>query len=330
MFFHNRILKSALLACLIVLVSSSVSFGAEAVGILEVETGVVKLRRLGTQRLIRNEDGPVPLEGGDNLHSGPKTRAKVFIDEENERVELYPGTVLTLREVSERGTFFGMQIGKALFGLVKRLAGRRFQVQTPSAVIGVKGTEFILGTDGVGKTLLLTLEGTVGMVNLEFPSLEVLVGPDQASITKSGAPPTPPVEVPPDVRDSIIQDEGLGTFEQVEVEAEAAASNQEEPQAEEEEDEQDEEQSEEQGEEQGEEQSGEEPATDESSETTSESSDEESSDLTAESTTESPAEDLAEVVAAVQEVQEIVETATETLQENCPSPDGCGRLGFGW
>ncbi len=320
MHYHNRILKSALLACLILLVFSSVGFGAEAVGVLAVETGVVKLRRLGTQRLIRNEDGLVPLEAGDNLHSGPKTRAKVFIDEENQRVELYPGTVLTLREVSKRGTFFGMQIGKALFGLVKKLADRRFQVQTPMAVIGVKGTEFILGTDGVSKTLLLTLEGTVGMVNLEFPSLEVLVRPDQASVTVSGAPPTPPIEVPPDVRDSIIQDEGLETFEQVEVEAEAAASDQEESQAEEEE------QDEEQGEEQGEE----EPATDESSETTSEPSDEESSDLTGDTATETPAEDLTEVVTTVQEVREVVKTATETLQENCPSPDGCGRLGFGW
>ena len=92
---------------------------------------------------------------------------------------------------------------------------RRFRMRTANAMIGVKGTDFIVGTAD-GDTSLLTLSGSVSFASISAPDIEVEVGTNQASKIQASKPPTVPVEVPPQVREEVIQGDTAKTFENIE------------------------------------------------------------------------------------------------------------------
>lgn len=210
-----RVLGVAVLAWLCLVAVAA----AQSVGELVVERGQVKLRRASVERVYRPADGAVALQAGDVLQSARETRAKLTFAEGDQTVSLFASTVFTVKEVAPRGSFFQMALGKAFFAVQKLLGNKRFEVDTPTATIGVKGTEFVLGTDGANKSYLLTVSGVVGMRSLDFPEVEVDVGANQASFARKGERPTPPVEVPPEVQDRILGEEGLDTMEGVSAEA---------------------------------------------------------------------------------------------------------------
>ena len=331
----SRILAAGLVAVLALLLSLteasfSLAQAAETVGMLSMERGTVKLRRNGKERFIEAKDGLVPVEEGDALHSGSGARGSVYFERENQKVEVYPGSMIQVKAFSPRGTSFFMPLGKALFSVLNKLrSDQRFEVSTPTATIGVKGTEFVLGTDGVSKTFLLTVAGVVSIVNTEFPNMETLVPKDQATVSERGAPPAPPVVVPPETRNTVIQEDSIQTMEALPVQTQSSGgetSKKEEKSGDEE-------------------QSQEESTSDESSQDTTESTAESKSESTTESnaaTTASVSDSasaastanvtasLAEVVSTVQATTETVSTATTTITNTCGGTAGCGKMRFTW
>ena len=322
-----------------------VGLAAKKVGMLAVEKGVAKLLRRGDRRMVRQPDGLVPLEEGDNIQTGRESRAKVFLDRDNQRVELKAGSVLHLEEVSGKGSFLNFPIGKGIFSVLRKLGREQFQVKTHTALMGVKGTEFVVGTDGISKTYLLTLSGQVSMTSLEFPDVPVLVGPNRASRTTTGSQPTPPVVVPPDVRDSVVSDEGMDTFNQMDTRMEQQSGEQggEQQNSEEEntEEQQNEESSSGQNEENQSGESNEESGGDGNAgegsgqESTTDSGSQSGGDTTADTTTSTTTDTpttagLIDMVETVQETQTTVETATDNITDTCISSNGCGTVRFAW
>ena len=303
----------------------SVTAWAESVGVLNVEKGVVKLRRGAQERFIQDKDGLVPVEVGDALHSGSGARGFVYFERENQKVAVYPGSMIQVKAHTEKTASFFMPLGKVLFSVLNKLRPeQRFEVTTPTATIGVKGTEFMVGTDGVSKTFLLTLSGEVSLVNPEFPNMETLVPKDQATVSHRSAPPAPPVVVPPETRNAVIKEDSVKSMEALPVQPQPAGD----------------EKTSSKEEKSKEEKSGnEEQTADTSKEESSDGTTQDSGSTSVTSTTTSTSDatsatasmtSLVEAVSTVQSTTKTVETATATVNATCGGAAGCGRVGFTW
>ena len=91
---------------------------------------------------------------------------------------------------------------------------KRFNVRTVSAIVGVRGTEFVIATSG-DSTNLLALSGEVTLASPEVPDYEIPVLANEVSKVKEGAGPSVPVKVSPDERDKIAKSDGANSFQQV-------------------------------------------------------------------------------------------------------------------
>ncbi len=207
---------------------------AEQVGTLTIETGTLKLRRSHMDTIYTDAGVTIPVENGDELQTGFKTRVKIQMTDPPDTIELFATTFFTVKSVSQEKSEMVMPSGKARFlvskplNLVKKKR-RRFRLRTANAVIGVKGTEFVVGVLN-GNTNILTISGIVSLASLLAPDIEVVVNPNQASKIRANRRPTLPVTVPQEVQQNIIESEDPESFEEVEFgeesEVEGAAEDQ--------------------------------------------------------------------------------------------------------
>ena len=162
----------------------------QPVGEVVLSKGLVKVRHLGKETFLRRVGQRHPVFEGDIVQSGAASRAKVkFKGKKGDVVDVYARTHFTIKTVKPRRTFFGLNLGKALFSVFRK---KRFQVRTPTATIGVKGTKFVAGYDG-RKSFTLTVEGVVTVRSTAFPKVEVTLLKNEASSAAPNEPPTAPL-----------------------------------------------------------------------------------------------------------------------------------------
>ena len=135
------------------------------VGELELLRGRVKIRHLNQERFIEDAGARTPVFVGDSVHTAGETRVKIRFRNEDEIVTLYSKTHFKVAVHNPRRSSLFLNIGKAFFAVLRR---KNYEVRTASATIGIKGTEFVVGTDGQ-KSFLLTVTGVVGVRNVAFP-----------------------------------------------------------------------------------------------------------------------------------------------------------------
>ena len=114
-------------------------------------------------------------------------------------------------------TKLGGKLKGSLAQLGKRKLRRkkkRFNVRTVSAIVGVRGTDFVIATSG-DSTNLLGLSGEVTLASPEVPDYEIPVLANQISHVKEGSGPSVPVTVSPDERDKIAKSDGANSFQEV-------------------------------------------------------------------------------------------------------------------
>jgi hypothetical protein len=87
-------------------------------------------------------------------------------------------------------------------------------VRTISAIVGVRGTDFVIATSG-DSTNLLGLSGEVTLASPEVPDYEIPVLANEISHVKEGSGPSVPVTVSPDERDKIAKSDGANSFQEV-------------------------------------------------------------------------------------------------------------------
>ena len=105
--------------------------------------------------------------------------------------------------------------GLALLGKSKlRRKKKRFNVRTVSAILGVRGTEFVVAASG-DSTNLLALSGEVTLASPEVPDYEIPVLANEVSHVREGSGPSEPVKVSPEERDKITKSEGTNSFQEV-------------------------------------------------------------------------------------------------------------------
>ncbi len=184
--------------------------------LLELIQGRLKVQR-GTQvRFLTNDDPDNPLrvelQKNTRVQTGANSQALVTLRRGEEVIQLRSNSLFSLDQLGEEETQIRMPVGKAQFRVdPNRRIKRRFVVRTPTAVVGVKGTEFVMGA-GDGATSMLTLSGTVEMASAEAPKVQIAVSAGQASKLEVGSAPTPPVSVPPELQASIVESDSAETF----------------------------------------------------------------------------------------------------------------------
>ncbi len=115
----------------------------------------------------------------------------------------------------EQEAGFWAKIGSGQKPSRPRRSMARFQVRTVSAIVAVRGTDFVVATAG-DVTNVLTLEGMVGVAAADMPDYEVTVPANTVSRVQGGFAPTQPEEVGVDERAQILESEGTEGFEDVE------------------------------------------------------------------------------------------------------------------
>ena len=284
------------------------SVGAASEVQLYLETGRVKVKNQGKVRFLSHSDPLNPLivelELGEQVLTGKNTRARIKMRGKEEEIRLRVDTLFKVNSLDSDQTEVEMPTGKARFKIKRKLnrkkkQRRKFNVRTVTALIGVRGTEFVMGTSGAS-TSLLTLDGSVEMAAVAAPEIKVEVSIGEASKLDVGKAPTPPITVPPALQNSIVESDSADTFGEVsfppaqdleeavaeQKEKEEAQKEEEQEEEEQEEEEQEEEEQEEQQEEQTEESSAEEESPEESDEVTSSETNSEETTVTPETESE--------------------------------------------
>ena len=184
------------------------------VGELELIQGRAKIAH-GNETIVIDKLGAKrPLAEGDIVQTGTDGRAAIRIVDTKDTVQLYASSYFQVQAAKPAKTSFVLSVGKALFNVLRTSQDRAFGVQTPTAAIGVKGTEFVVGFDG-DTTYLLTVAGKVGIVNSAFQQREIVADANQASASRPRQVPTPPLKVKPEQIDKIVKEDRLDTLRQL-------------------------------------------------------------------------------------------------------------------
>lgn len=210
-------MKKTTLFLIGILLSFSV-YAATPVGNLVISKGKIKLRRDNTDLIINKLNVPVDVFNLDEIQTGDKTKVSINLTSKSDQIELFSQSFFKIENVSEDETLTSMSIGKAKIKVKKTLKKRKkkkkFSVKTTNALIGVKGTEFVLST-GIDVTNVLTVEGIVSIANIATPDVEVDITENQVSQVKQDLAPTAPVNVPPEVQNNILTIDSPEAFNQV-------------------------------------------------------------------------------------------------------------------
>ena len=189
---------------------------------LELKLGLVKIMR-ASQVMIFNEKGSkIPLQLKDQVQTGASSKALIRLPKKDETIQLGSRSFFGLDNLTEDQTKVSLLTGKGQFKVTPKKFARktirrkgrkldRFKIRTVTAVVGVRGTEFVLGASG-SQTNLLTITGLVTIAPVEAPDIEVEVPENQASQVQQGLAPTPPVPVAPEIQEQIVQDDSPQVF----------------------------------------------------------------------------------------------------------------------
>ncbi len=148
------------------------------------------------------------VQEGDIVIAGADSRAKIVMVDKNV-LNISPDTKIVIEKYKfdqakgEKNVSLNVLYGKVRSTVNQKYDGEKntFNIKTPSAVAGVRGTDFLTGFNPVTNTSkIVTFEGQVmtgsGMDASGKILNAVAVNPGQFTVASPGAPPAPPAEVP--------------------------------------------------------------------------------------------------------------------------------------
>ena len=214
-------MRFSIITCLFFLVLFIQPVAAEEAE-LELEMGLVKIMRAGKALVFNEKGSKIPLLLKDEIQTGANSKAQIRLPGKDETIKLGSRSFFGLDNLTENQTQVSLLTGKGQFKVTPGKSARkllrqkgkrrnRFKIRTVTAVVGVRGTEFVLGTSG-SQTNLLTISGLVTIAPVEAPEIEVEVPENQASQVQQGLAPTPPIPVAAEVQEQIIQEDSPQVF----------------------------------------------------------------------------------------------------------------------
>ncbi|MDH5561635.1 MAG: FecR family protein [Deltaproteobacteria bacterium] len=190
-------------------------------GKLIIQKGKVKVISKNQGIVYDQPNIEIDVYESDEFHTYDDTRAEITLNNKEEVIQLYSATFLVLKTLDQEKSQLSLPIGKARF-LINRISRqinqiRRFQVRTSNALIGVKGTDFIMQTSGA-ETSVMTIEGVVSLANIADPTKSIDVSKNQASRVDKSRPPSPPTTVTAETQQKIISQDKPAVWEGVSME----------------------------------------------------------------------------------------------------------------
>jgi hypothetical protein len=176
-------------------------------GLAQTTDRWLEIRRLGgTVRMIPSQR---PAQKGDRLEqigqglaTGPESYSILLIDQNIGTVNIAENTDVTLKQLSttpNQGRVTILSVTKGLARLKIRAFNNpnsRLEIETPAGITGVRGTEFSIGVNHQGQTVLATQEGQVAA---SAQGKTVLVQPGFATRIVPGEVPEDPRQVTNDL-----------------------------------------------------------------------------------------------------------------------------------
>ncbi|MDH5560823.1 MAG: FecR family protein [Deltaproteobacteria bacterium] len=188
-------------------VMSSYAF-AEPAGFMILQKGKVKVVNRYTEKVHDQINTKITIFEMDELHADEDARGEVYLSVKNDVIHLYSNSFLKVEQANEKKSSISLPLGKARFVVSsskgQRRSSKRFVVKTSNAVIGVKGTDFLIQTDG-SETNVMTVEGVVQLSNSVDLTKTVDIPQNTAANTVRSTPPTIPVKVSPGAQQDIIK-----------------------------------------------------------------------------------------------------------------------------
>lgn len=227
----NKLLSIALL---LTFVAAATGWAAEpSVGEISFSEGKVDIVRNNGLLTIHASRGS-RLFKNDIIKTDADSKAEVMLSDDS-IFYVTPNSSIELKNISidkaqgSRTGFFKALTGRMRFAVSKVIKvgsgapggwkKTNFSVETPTAIAGVRGTDFVIIV-AEGRTRIVVFEGTVVARNITASiGGEVLIGANQSSNIRSQSPPTKPTIVSPNnrlllnnqtVRPTIANREGAG------------------------------------------------------------------------------------------------------------------------
>lgn len=200
---------------------STLAEAKEAAGVIKLVRGDVKILDAVSKKVVADPSGKrgrstkkgAPFYEGETIQTAPSARVKLEFVEGKNSVVLGPGTSLVITRAGDgentKGTDLELTKGTVRSTVNAKYSAKGddvFQVKTPNAVAGVRGTIFNVEFDvKTAKTKVVTVEGLVSLMNRKSAAPgagggrfnnnrgEVLVGAGSKSEMSADAEaPTPP------------------------------------------------------------------------------------------------------------------------------------------
>lgn len=199
--------NASFLSFLIGLIISSVSLSAESTsyGLLMIVKGQVTVSNVNAQNLALKVGSKVFPE--DTIITGKDSRAKIVMSDRN-IINVMPDSKLRIDKyistAKEKNVSINLLQGKIRNNVEVKYDGAKdkFEVRTPTAIAGVRGTQFVTKYDAkTSTTEIATLHGKVQFQGFD-PATNKLTEPvivrrGEKSDSVGSQPPAPPIKMSP-------------------------------------------------------------------------------------------------------------------------------------
>lgn len=211
------------------------SWAQEANGVMMVVKGDIKVTS-GKDGKTEGAKVGRKVFAGDSIMAGPDSRAKVVMSDRN-ILNVSPDSKIVIEKYAtdakgeSKNVEIKVEYGKVRAQIEQKYDGdkSKFNIKTPTAVAGVRGTDFITGFNRqTRQTSVVTFSGMVAVGNMG-PNGQiqnaVFVRPGQTTNVGAGATPEPPKAMPKEDLNQMNQD-SAGTTPPGPTNAQAPAANQ--------------------------------------------------------------------------------------------------------
>ena len=156
--------------------------------------GAVEYQKAGTTgwNLIKP---PFSIEVGDKVRTGPGSMAEIYV-RYGSKIRLGAGTTFLLNKVSKEDNSMTVLVGK-MQAWMRKMAGRKFSVRTPTAVCAIRGTNFEVEVAETGESSWNLFTGSLQIFDAKNRSVE-LASNQRVVVTKEAGVVRPeplPVEI---------------------------------------------------------------------------------------------------------------------------------------
>ena len=212
-------MRSVIMRLVVVVAVVSIFIGAavgvasarEAVGKVDETAGLVKVQRHGENSYVALKAG-MPVHQFDTVTTGPAGRVRLVFSDKSV-VSLGPKSNLVISEfVYDPKKKKRKSLLRLISGKVKVFANnlngyrtKRFDVKSPTAVIGVRGTVFLVWVMSPEETGICALENDINVANVQMPGKKVVLTQGTFNHVKKGQLPEPPAVVPDEIIEKLHQ-----------------------------------------------------------------------------------------------------------------------------